>query len=98
MKWVFTGEQKSLIFNIFDNANNICGKFYKLKNGFLDTKYVIEYGNYTLKSYDISVGKTRNISIYKDDVQIAEILKPLSVFNNLDCYYLFLLETLTKKR
>lgn len=92
MKWVFTGEQKSLIFNIFDTENNICGKFYKLTNGFFDTKYVIEYGNYTLKSYDISVGKTRNISIYKDDFQIAEILKPLSVSDNLDCYYLFLLD------
>ena len=92
MKWVFTGEQKSLIFNIFDAQNNICGKFYKLTNGFLDTKYVIEYGNYTLKSYDISVGKTRNISIYKDDLQIAEILKPLSVSDNLDYYYLFLLD------
>lgn len=91
MKWAFTGEQKSLIFNIFDAENNICGKFYKLTNGLFDTKYVIEYGNYTLKSYDISVGKTRNISIYKDDFQIAEILKPLSVSNNLDCYYLFLL-------
>lgn len=72
MKWVVTGEQKSLIFNIFDNADNYCGKFYKLTNGFFDTKYVIEYGNYALKSYEISVGKTRNILIYKDDYQIAD--------------------------
>lgn len=92
MKWVFTGEQKSIIYNIFDNENNICGKFYKLTNGFLNTKYVIEYGNYTLKSYDISVGKTRNILIYKDDLQIAEIIKPLSVSDNLDYYYIFLLD------
>lgn len=95
IKWAFTGEQKSLIFNIFDTENNICGKFYKLTNGFFNTKYVIEYGNYTLKSYDISVGKTRNISIYKDDLQIAEILKPLSVSDSLDCYYLFLLDKMS---
>lgn len=92
MKWAFTGEQKSNIFNIHDNANNICGKFYKLTNGLLDTKYVIEYKNYTLKSYDISVGKTRNISIYNEDCQIAEIIKPMRTYNNLDYYYLFLLD------
>lgn len=92
MKWVFTGEQKSLIFNIFDSENNVSGKFYKLTNGLLDTKYVIEYGNYTLKSYDISIGKTRNILIYKDDFQIAEIVKPLNVSDNLDSYYIFLLD------
>lgn len=92
MKWVFTGDQKSLIFNIFDSENNISGKFYKLTNRFLNTKYVIEYGNYTLKSYDISIGKTRNILIYKDTIQIAEIVKPLSVSDNLDSYYIFLLD------
>ena len=92
MKWVVTGEQKSLIFKIFDKENNSCGEFYKLTNDFLNTKYVIEYGNYKLKSYDISIGKTRNILIYKDDFQIAEIVKPLSVSNNLDCYYIFLLD------
>jgi len=92
MKWVFTGEQKSLIFNIFNSENNVSAKFYKLTNGFLDTKYIIEYSNYTLKCYDISIGKTRNISIYKDDFQIAEIVKPLSASNNLDNYYIFLLD------
>jgi len=92
MKWAFTGEQKSLIFNIYDSKGNICGKFYKLINGLLDAKYVIEYQNYTLKSYDISVGKTRNISIYDEKCQIAEIIKPLNTSNNLDYYYLFLLD------
>lgn len=92
MKWAFTGEQKSLIYNILDNQNNICGKFYKLTNGFLDTKYVIEYGDILLKSYDVSVGKTRNLLIYNENRQIAEIVKPLSVSNNKDEYVLFLLE------
>lgn len=92
MKWVVTGEQKSLIYNIFNKDNINCAKFYKLINDFFDTKYVIEYGNYSLKVYDISIGKTRNLSIYKDDIQIAEIVKPMSVSNNLDYYYIFLLD------
>ncbi|MBE5813335.1 MAG: hypothetical protein E7314_06790 [Clostridiales bacterium] len=92
MKWAITGEQKSRIFDICDANNNAVGKFYKLKNGFLDTKYIIEYGQHVLTSYDISVGTTRNILIYKDDSQIAEIVKPLAVSNNLDSYYIFLLD------
>lgn len=92
MKWAFTGEQKSSIFNVIDNKNNTCGKFYKLTNGVLDTKYIIEYENYILKSYDISVGRTRNIPIYDGDNQIAEIIKPLNVSNNQDNYYVFLLD------
>ena len=92
MKWVVTGDQKKLIYKILDKEENTCGEFSKVTNGFFDTKYVIEYGKYKLKSYDISVGKTRNISIYKDEIQIAEIIKPLSVSNNLDCYYIFLLD------
>ncbi len=92
MKWAFSGEQKKYIFNVYNKENTICGKFYKLTNGILDTKYVIEYNNYILKCYDISVGKTRNISIYNEEHQIAEIIKPLHNSNNLDYYYLFLLD------
>ena len=92
MKWAVTGEQKSHIYNISDNENNNCGRFYKLTNGILNTKYVIEFDKYTLKSYDISIGKTRNVLIYNEDTQIAEIVKPLSVSNNLDTYYIFLLD------
>lgn len=92
MKWVVTGEQKNRIYKILDKEENTCGEFSKVTNGFLDTKYVIEYGKYKLKSYDISVGKTRNILIYKDEFQIAEIIKPLNVSNNKDSYYIFLLD------
>lgn len=92
MKWIFTGEQKSQIYNICDNDNNICGKFYKVKNGILDTKYVIEYENYKLMCYDVAVGKTRNIAIYNEECQIAEVVKPLNASNNLDYYYIFLLD------
>lgn len=92
IKWAFTGKQKSSVFSVMDNEKKTCGKFYKLTNGLLDTKYVIEYENYTLKCYDISVGKTRNIPIYNEENQIAEIIKPLNVSNNQDNYYIFLLD------
>ena len=45
-----------------------------------------------MKSYDVSVGKTRNLLIYNENRQIAEIVKPLSVSNYKDEYNLFLLD------
>ncbi len=39
MKWVVTGEQKSLIYEILDGTNAVCGKFYMLTNGFLTQNY-----------------------------------------------------------
>lgn len=92
MKWIITGEQKSSIYEIFDGEGEHCGVFYKLTKGLLDSEYVIEYGDYILKTYDVSVGKTRNIMIYKDDVQIAEMVKSMAVSDNLDSYYIYLLD------
>lgn len=92
MKWVITGEQKSKIYEVFDGNGEQCGVFYKLTKGLLDSEYVIEYGDYILKTYDISAGKTRNVVIYKDDVQVAELVKPVNVADNLDTYYIYLLD------
>ena len=92
MKWIITGEQKSSIYEIFDGEGEHCGVFYKLTKGLLDSEYVIEYGDYILKTYDVSVGKTRNIMFYKDDVQIAELVKSMNVSDNLDTYYIYLLD------
>lgn len=92
MRWVFTGKDKTQIFDVLDQEKQICGRFYHLTNGFMDSKYVIEFGPQVFQCYDIAVGRTRNLSVYLDSCQIAEIVKPLSVSNNLDCYYLFLLE------
>lgn len=67
IKWVFTGHQKSFLFHLLDAQGNACGKIYKLVQGALDTKYVIEYHNFVFVCYDISVGQTRHISIYQGD-------------------------------
>lgn len=92
MKWLITGEQKSSIFYFLDENENVCGRFYEMTNGFMDCKWVIEYGDYQFLGYDISKGKTRNIVIHNNGVQIAQIVKPLTVIDNLDQYYIFLLD------
>ncbi len=92
IKWVFTKSQKSKIYNIIDQNKQIKGKIYKLINGVLDTKQVIEYEDYGLICYNKSIGKTHHIFIYNDDKQIAEIIKPLHRHDNLDYYYIFILD------
>ena len=92
LKWVFTKSQKTKIYNIVNQKNENKGKIYTLINDFLDTKQVIEYEDYGLICYNKSVGKTHHIFIYNDDKQIAEIVKPLHRQNNLDYYYVFLLD------
>ena len=82
MRWAFTGKDKTQIFDVLDQEKQICGRFYHLTNGFMNSKYVIEFGPQVFQCYDIAVGRTRNLSVYLDDCQIAEIVKPLSVSNN----------------
>lgn len=77
---------------IFNNLSQNCGVFYKLKSGFLKSKYMIEYENYKLSCYSISIGKTQNISIYDGDKQIAEIIKSVEILEN---YYIFLIDEYT---
>lgn len=93
IKWAVTGEQKSLIFDILDANGQNCAMFYKLTQGLWDSKYVIAYAARNFTCYDISVGRTRNIVIYEQDTQIAEIVKPLTVSDNLDVYTIFLLDS-----
>ncbi len=77
---------------IFNSLNQNCGTFYKLVSGFLNSKHVIEYENYKLSCYSISIGKTQNISIYNGENQIAEIIKSIQSLEN---YYIFLLDEYT---
>ena len=92
MKWLLTGSQRSLIYHVRDAQDAVCGTFYRLTKGFMDSRYVIEYGQYRLMCYDVSSGTARHLCIYSGERQIAEILKPLSVEDNLDTYFLFLMD------
>lgn len=74
---------------IFNNSNENCGVIYTLINGFFDSRYIIEHENYKLNCYNISIGKTQNISIYDGEKQVAEIVKSVQLLSN---YYIFLLD------
>ena len=71
---------------IFNSLNQNCGVFYKIVS---DLKHIIEYEDYKLSCYSKSIGKTKNISIYDGENQIAEIIKSVEALEN---YYIFLLD------
>ena len=91
-KYIFTGEQKFCQMSIYDTRNNECGRFYTKVNGITDSKLCILYGNEEFIGYDYAKGSTRYISFYKGDFQVAQLVKTLSVIDNLDEYYLFILD------
>lgn len=89
---LFAKNKKTSYYDIIDNSNNTCGSFYNLKKGFLSSNFVIEYDNLLLNCYDVSIGKAQTISIYKDDFQIGEIIKPLGKLSIPEHYFIFLLD------
>ncbi len=84
--------QKFVKIDILDKYSKNCGTIYTKANGFFDTKICITLNDETFLGYDVSKGNIRTISFYKDDIEIAQITKPLSVRENLDCYYIHLLD------
>ena len=90
---VFSGKIRRK-YCIFNSLNQNCGMFYKLiSDDFLKSRHmIIEYENYKLSCYSISIGKTQNISIYDGENQIAEIIKSVQILEN---YYIFLLDEYT---
>ena len=89
---LFAKNKKIRDYDVIDNSNNTCGSFYKLKKGFLNSNFVIEYDNSLLNCYDVSIGKARTVSIYKNDFQIGEIIRPLRKTPISEKYFVFLLD------
>ena len=58
----------------------------------MDEKYCLEANGRELFGYAISKGKFAAVSIYDGQDQIAQITKPLAAVNNLDFYYLHIIE------
>ena len=68
------------------------GAFYTRQDGFLNTKFCLEYQGKVLLGYDVDKGRVNVVSICDGPRQIAQITKPLAVLDNLDLYYLHIAE------
>ncbi|AQR97383.1 hypothetical protein [Clostridium saccharoperbutylacetonicum] len=89
---LFDNEQKVMKINILDKYSANCGSIYTKTNGFFDSKICVTSNDEMFLGYDVSKGNIQTISFYKEDVEIAQITKPLSVRENLDCYYIHILD------
>ena len=90
-KYLITGEQNVAKYEIV-GKDQIQGSFFVQKKGWLDRKFCIEYENEFFTGYFVDKGEKNVVSIFDGDIQIAQITKPLATSNNLDIYYLHLLD------
>ena len=78
---------------MIDSSGNTVGQFYNSLIGLTKRKLVVDVG-VRLDCYSRSYGKTRNIFIHKEGMQIAEIVIPLSRTNGFWCFIYLLDEYL----
>ena len=69
------------------------GAFYTRIDGVLTSQMVISFGGRLYDCYHCALGRIYVISIFDRGRQIAQITKPLDTWNQLDIYYLHLLDS-----
>jgi hypothetical protein len=87
------GEKRRSVTSILDSEQNLHAEFYSIRHetGKVDREIIECFGE-VITGYDHAAGKSRCISLYLNDIQIGQIVKPLDIVNNLDFYYIFLLD------
>ncbi len=93
-KYLISKEQKFGQFEII-GKNGREGAFYTLQNGLFEKKFCIEHMGKVYWGYSIDKGKRNIVSLYDENIQIAQITKPLTVIENLDIYFLHIKEDFT---
>ena len=69
------------------------GAFYTRIDGALTSQMVISFGGRLYDCYHYALGRIYVISIFDRGRQIAQITKPLDTWNQLDVYYLHLIDS-----
>ena len=92
-KYLITNSQKFYQLKFINQNNNEddVSIFFEMKevwNGY----YVIKYKDVIYKCFSIADGYIRHICIYKDEIQIAELLKPNVVIDGKDEYRIYLMD------
>ncbi|PRR82665.1 hypothetical protein [Clostridium vincentii] len=89
--WIFS-EVHTKICSILNPNNESIGSFEHVRTGWLGTYDNINFKNFNIKAYSISKGTNKNMLLFLGDKQIGQIVKSLCVMDNLDKYYLYLLD------
>ncbi len=91
-KYLFTGSQKFLKFDVVNHENSHVGSFYTETSGIVDSKVCVEYGGRILVGYRRQIGIKEYISFYEEETQVGQISKSNKVVDNLDSYLLHFLD------
>lgn len=90
-KYLITKEQRFGQYEIV-GKNGSEGTFYTIQNGMFDSKFCIQHMGKVFLGYSLDKGRNNYVSIYDDEKQIAQITKPLTVMDNLDVYFLHIID------
>ena len=89
------GLKKYKVFKINNFANEILGEITGYREGFLNSYHCITFNEIKLIIYSISKGTESYYSVYKNNNQIAMIVKNSRIKNNLDYYRVYSLDERT---
>ena len=92
LKSLFGKSTRVAEYMIVDRDNVQRGSFYARIDGVATSQYVISYDGRIYDCYSIALGKIYVVSVYDGDRQIAQLTKPLDTWNQLDIYYLHLVD------
>lgn len=92
LKYLATNSQKFYQLKFVDQSNNDeILIFFEMKIN-LYNYYAIKYKNVIYNCFSIEDGYIRHICVYKDNIQVAEILKPNLIIDGKDEYKIYLLD------
>ena len=89
-KYLFGTSTKLLEYQVIGRDGTVLGSFYGQLDDIFTTQMTIDYLGRTYSCYDRTLGNTYVISIYDGERQIAQVTKPLDVWDRLDIFYLHL--------
>ena len=89
-KYLFGASSKLGEYQVVDGDGTVRGAFYTQIDAPFTTQMTIDCGERTYACYGRALGKIYVISVFEGARQVAQITKPLDVWNRLDIYYLHL--------
>lgn len=89
-KYLFGASAKLGEYQVVDREGKVCGAFYTQIDAPFTTQMTIDCGERTYACYARALGKIYIISVFDGPRQVAQITKPLDVWDRLDIYYLHL--------
>lgn len=89
-KYLFGASSKLGEYQVVDGDGQVCGAFYTQIDAPFTTQMTIDCGERAYDCYARALGKIYVISVFDGARQIAQITKPLDVWDQLDIFYLHL--------